>query len=290
MIYSDLHCDTVTSCYEKKQSIVTATGHINAYKSKQLDEHRQCFAIFVDDDKRGEPAFSYFKKVVGFYESEKQKLVNTNIKPILTVENGAALGGDSDNIYYFSSKDVKMLTLTWNGENELAYGADCVHGGLKEFGKRVIEKAEREKILIDVSHLNRRSFFDVASFVTTPLVASHSNCYSLVRHRRNLEDEQIRLIIESGGLIGLCFHSPFLFVSGMSSFEMLFRNISHILQLGGENSVCFGSDFDGGSPVYELSSLQKVNNLYAYLKGRGLEKEILDKLFFLNAERLLPFR
>ncbi len=286
MIYSDLHCDTVTRCFEKKESIITATGHINAFKSKQLGEHRQCFALFVPDSKRGSTAFSYLKKLVSFYEKEKKQLEKTNIIPVPTVENGAALGGDCNNVNYLSEKGVKMLTLTHNGENELAYGADCEEGGLKLFGKRVIEKMEQEGISVDVSHLNRESFYDVAAFARCPLIASHSNCHSLLPHRRNLTDEQIRLIIESGGLMGLCFHAPFLSVRGMSNFEMLYRNIFHLLSLGGEDAVCFGSDFDGGTPIPELSSLQKVKNLYGYLKGRGLGERLLEKIFYRNAERL----
>lgn len=286
MIYSDLHCDTVTRCFEKKESILTATGHINAFKSKQLSEHRQCFALFAPDGIRGGAAFSYLEKLVGFYECEVKKLEKTNIKPVLTVENAALLGGDADKVSYLYEKGVKMLTLTWNGENELAYGADCSEGGLKKFGRRVISKMEEKGIVVDVSHLNEESFYDVAAYVRTPLVASHSNCYSLLSHRRNLKDEQIRLIIESGGLMGLCFHAPFLSVRGMSNFEMLYRNIFHVLSLGGEDVLCFGSDFDGGKPVSELVSLQKVKNLYGYLKGRGLGEKLLEKIFYRNAERL----
>lgn len=286
MIYSDLHCDTVTSCFLKKESIITATGNINSFKSKQLGEHRQCFALFVPDGKRGKSAFSYFKNLVEFYEKERLKLEKTNIRPILTAENGALLEGEEKNIDYIYLKNVKMLTLTHNGENELACGADCASGGLKSFGKTVVKKMQEKGIIIDVSHLNEASFYDVAKLAVTPLVASHSNCYSLLGHRRNLKDEQLRLIIESGGLIGLCFHAPFLSVRGISNFEMIYRNIFHLISLGGEDNICFGSDFDGGEIVSELSSVHKVKNLYAYLKGRGIDETLLEKIFFRNAGRL----
>ena len=141
-------------------------------------------------------------------------------------------------------------------------------------------------MLIDVSHLNEKSFYDVAYYTDKPLIASHSNCYSLVPHKRNLKDEQLKLIIESGGLVGLCFHAPFLLGAGMGSFEMLYRNIYRILSMGGEDTVCFGSDFDGGVPEEILGSLQKVRNLYAYLKGRGLDEEMLEKIFYKNAEKV----
>ncbi len=285
MIYSDLHCDTVTRCFEKGESLFDARGHINSFKIQQLSKYRQCFALFVDDSKRGVTAFSYFKKLVAFYENEIRKIKSDCLIPVLTAENGALLGGDSNNVDFIADKGVKMLTLTWNGENELASGASCEEGGLKPFGKAVIEKMERRGILVDVSHLNEKSFYDVAGFVGSPLIASHSNCYSLVPDKRNLKDEQIKVIIESGGLIGLCFHAPFLISGGLGSFEMLYRNIYRILSLGGENSVCFGSDFDGGKPEKVLDSLQKVKNLYAYLKGRGINKTLLDKIFSYNAEK-----
>lgn len=286
MIYSDLHCDTVTRCFEKGESLFDAKGNINYFKIRQLEKYKQCFALFVDDTKREEAAFSYFKKLVEFYEKEIKKISCDNLSAVLTAENGACLGGDSDNIYYLAEKGVRMLTLTWNDENELASGAKCDSGGLKTFGKAVIRKTEKTDIFIDVSHLNEKSFYDVCSYTKAPIIASHSNCFSLVPNVRNLKDEQIRLIVESGGLIGLCFHAPFLVGESVGSFEMLYRNIYHILSMGGENSVCFGSDFDGGVPESALDSLQKVKNLYAYLKGRGLTEALLEKIFFLNAEKI----
>ena len=286
MIYSDLHCDTVTKCFEKGESLFDARCHINYFKIEQLKAYRQCFALFIDDSKRGDTAFSYFKKLVAFYEKELEKIKSDKLTAVLTAENGALLGADSDNVYYLAEKGVRMLTLTWNGKNELASGCAFDEGGLTAFGKEVITKLEKKNIFVDVSHLNEKSFYDVASFVNTPLIASHSNCYSLVPHRRNLKDEQIRIIIESGGLIGLCFHAPFLLYDGLGSFEMLYRNIHRILSLGGEDCICFGSDFDGGAPEDCLDSLHKVKNLYAYLKGRGLDKTLLEKIFFLNAEKI----
>lgn len=285
MIYSDLHCDSVTRCFEKGESLFDSRGHINYFKIKQFKSYKQCFALFVDDSKRGKPAFSYFKSLADFYESEIAKIRCENFTPLLTAENGACLGGDSDNVDFLYDKGVRMLTLTWNGENELASGCEA-EGGLKPFGKEVISQMEKRGIFTDVSHLNEKSFYDVAYYTDKPLIASHSNCYSLVPHRRNLKDGQLRLIIESGGLIGLCFHAPFLLGAGIGSFEMLYRNIYCILSMGGEDAVCFGSDFDGGTPEGVLGSLQRVRNLYAYLKGRGLHKELLEKIFYKNAEKV----
>ena len=286
MIYSDLHCDTVTRCFEKGESLFDARGHINHFKIKQLEKYRQCFAIFADDSKKGDAAFSYFKRVLDYYKNEIEKIKSDNLTAVLTAENGTLLGSDSDNVYFFADCGVRMLSLTWNGKNELASGAHCGDGGLTSFGREVITKMEQNGIFIDVSHLNEKSFYGVASFAKTSIIASHSNCFSLVPNRRNLKDEQIKLIIESGGLIGLCFHAPFLIADGHGSFEMLYRNIYHILSMGGENSVCFGSDFDGSSPERVLDSLHKVKNLYYYLIGRGISEIMLEKIFYTNAQKV----
>ena len=286
MIYSDLHCDSISRCYEKGESLFDSKGHINYFKIRQLEKYKQCFALFVDDSKRGDTAFSYFKKLVKFYGNEIKKIQCENMTAVLTAENGACLGGDSDNVNFLAEKGIRMLTLTWNGENELASGCLSDNGGLKAFGKEVIRKMEKTDIFIDVSHLNEKSFYDVADYTASPLIASHSNCFSVLPVKRNLKDEQIKLIVERGGLIGLCFHVPFLICEGSGSFEMIYRNIYRILSLGGEDAVCFGSDFDGGEPESVLGRLQRVKNLYAYLKGRGLQADILEKIFHKNAEKI----
>ena len=96
-------------------------------------------------------------------------------------------------------KGVRILTLTWNAENEIASGAFCENGGLTDFGKTVIKKMENLKMVVDVSHLNRESFFDVAENTTLPFIASHSNpdiVETNAGRKRNLTDEQIEIIKE----------------------------------------------------------------------------------------------
>jgi membrane dipeptidase len=283
MIYSDLHCDTVTKCFEKGESLFDARCHINYFKIEQLKAYRQCFALFVDDSKRGDTAFYYFKKLVAFYEKELEKIKSKRLTALLTAENGALLGGDSNNVYYLAEKGVRMLTLTWNGKNELASGCSTDEGGLTAFGKEVITKMEKENIFVDVSHLNEKSFFAALDKSDFPL-ATHSNCKSICDNPRNLTDQQIKALCEKGGIIGLCFYPDFL---GQNVMQKIYENIYHIADMGFEKSIAIGSDFDGGEMDKSLDKISKVPDLYAFLSKKGLKSGLLDKIFFKNAKNYI---
>lgn len=285
MNFFDLHSDTVTTAYEKKKSLFDGELHINAEKGRYIDCYKQCFALWIDDKLKGESAFSFCKKVLDFFDSEMLNIRRkgiTNLTPVLTIENGSAIMGDIEKLPYFAKRGVRMITLTWNGENELGYGVGTnSEKGLKPFGKRAVAEMEKENIIVDVSHLNEEGFKDVVSLSSKPFVASHSGCYSLVPHKRNLKDWQIKEIISAGGLIGIPFCKDFI----KGGREKVYKQICHILSLGGENNIAFGSDFDGCDIDDELSGIEKTGELYAFLSESDIGKNITEKVFFMNAER-----
>ncbi len=278
----DLHCDTLVKAYTENQRLYDGRLHINLKKAENIKNYKQCFAVWIDDKFKGRSAFSFCNKIIDFYRKELVKGKKDNLISVLTIENGSALMGELDNIPYFANKGVKMMTLTWNGENELGYGVGAnSEEGLKPFGKSAIGEMERRGVTVDVSHLNEDGFKDVVRFSSVPFVASHSGCYSLMPHKRNLKDWQIKEIISRGGLIGVPLCEDFI----EGGREKLYRHICHILSLGGENSVALGSDFDGCRIHYELSGLEKVGELYSFLCESDMGKEITDKVFHLNAEK-----
>ena len=263
-------------------SLYDGKMHINLKKAEYIKNYKQCFAVWIDDKFKGGSAFSFCNKTIDFYCEKLKKEKTDNLTPVLTVENGSALMGDTDNVSYFAGRGVKMLTLTWNGENELGFGVAAESGkGLKAFGKAAIAEMEKQGITVDVSHLNERGFGDVVGFASKPFVASHSGCFSLVPHCRNLKDWQIKEIINSGGIIGVPFCESF---TGGGK-DKLYRHICHILSLGGENTVALGSDFDGCAVHPELSGIEKMGELYCFLCESDMGKEITDKVFHLNAEK-----
>ncbi|MBQ2846778.1 MAG: membrane dipeptidase [Clostridia bacterium] len=307
----DLHCDTAGECLNRKQPLYDGDLHINLCKGELLDKWCQLFAIWIPDELIGGAAEEYFEKVFLNFKNEisknksKIKLCNgfedlqsavkeNKCAAILTVECASPFA-DSDGIYRAKEHGVKVVTLTWNGENELGFG--CQSGsdsGLKPLGKQLLKDMERLNIVADVSHLNRAGFYDAVSSGAR-VVATHSNSESVLLKtrtdsedkffscRRNLDDEQIKLLVESESLIGINFCRSFLGDFGDDGFEAVYRHMAHVLDLGGENVLSIGSDFDGCEINPELSGIDKIPVLQEFLHKKGFGEELIEKIFYKNA-------
>ena len=284
MNYFDLHCDTVSEALDKGLSLESSKSAVSLKNITDFEKYNQCFALFINDKFKGDEAEKRAQKLYSFYLSQKEIFENQkNLKPILTIENCECFGGKIENIELWKSRKAVMATLTWNGENALGFGSSLQSGGLKPFGFKAVSEMEKSGIVVDVSHLNEDGFRDVLKKAKKPFVASHSNCYSECAHSRNLKDYQIREIISCGGLIGICFYP--LFLGKGNVYKLIYEHIKHILSLGGEDVISFGSDFDGAEMNKKLCKIEDVKKLYNFLLKKGIEKELLEKIFFKNAEK-----
>ena len=282
MRYFDLHCDTVNKCLQNNCDVYNASLQVKVKSSRNFENYTQCFALWLDDSTDASEAFFKADKMYRKY-IEVNKCVSSyqNFNAYLTLEN-AAFGEKNEYIELWKQRGVIMASLSWNGKNELAHGALCKYGGLSERGRDAIRKMENCGMVLDVSHLNEKSFYDVCKTARKPFVASHSNCYEVCANKRNLKDFQLKEIFLKGGLVGLCFYPKFL--GGGDVFENIYKNISHLLSLGGENAIALGSDFDGAEMDERLNSSEKVVDLYEFLLKKGLGKVLLEKIFFRNCE------
>lgn len=307
----DLHCDTAGECFNRKMSLYNGNLHYNLCKGNILDKECRLFAIWIPDELRGNDAVEYFENVLLNFKNEIS-LCNSKIKlcqdfldlkeaensgkcaAILTCEGASPFAYDGG-IERAKELGVKLITLTWNSENEIGYG--CQSGcdsGLKPLGKHLLRDMERLNIVADVSHLNTAGFYDAVSSGAR-VIASHSNSKSVLEKtradsedkffscRRSLDDEQIKLLVESGSLIGINFCKSFLGDEGDDGFEAVYRHMSHILELGGENVLSIGSDFDGCEINQELSGVDKIPALEEFLLEKGIGKELAEKIFYKNA-------
>lgn len=281
MRYFDLHCDSVSKAYSEDISPFDQSLDIKIDSDKFI-KREQCFALWLDDKLQGESAFSYCKGLLRAYKANENEILKRGVVPHLTLENGSCLGGDINNISYFKSQGATMMSLTWNGENDLASGVNFT-GGIKSLGRAAIKEMEGNNIILDVSHLNEEGFKDVCSLATKPFVASHSCCYDICQNKRNLKSWQIKEIISRGGLIGINFYPSFLGAGKIGVFEKVKENIELILSFGGEDNIAIGSDFDGAKMSQELSSADDVIGLYEYLVIGGMGEQLLDKVFYSNA-------
>ena len=284
MKFFDLHCDTLTKCINTKDDIKHNNLHISLDKAGCFSLWKEFFAVWHNDSLSDEQGMELFIKCSNFFKNNltAQKAG----KAYLTVENCGFIKSEND-IDFFKENGVVCASLTWNGRNKLACGClSETDTGLTELGKRTVKKLNESKIIIDVSHISEKSFWDIADLSQSPFIATHSNLYSLKKHRRNLKDEQVKFIIRNGGLIGITFCRSFL-PTEKSLFEGIYENIAYALDLGGENHIAFGSDFDGCFIPSELDSIEKTENLYNYLYGKGVSKALLEKIFYVNAETFL---
>ena len=275
MNFFDLHCDTPYECYTKNQEFYVNRLGISGEGGKDFNNWYQTFAFWIKDGL--ENPFDFYKKM---YSDFKTKLKNkpNNLTPLFSVEGGDLIENDSDRLFVLKEDNIRFLTLTWNGENKIAGGVNS-DKGLTDFGKEVIDKMNFLKIGCDLSHLNKKSFYSALEYAEFPL-ATHSNCSEICRHPRNLNTEQIKLLCEKKGIIGLCFYPLFL---GGDVFEKIYENICFLCDKGYENHIAIGSDFDGAKMDERLDNISKIPFLYEFLEQKGIKRDVLNKIFYENA-------
>ncbi|MCM1569172.1 MAG: dipeptidase [Roseburia sp.] len=305
----DMHCDTISRLYQQKcagtqEGLDRNDGHLDLKRMGESGYLLQNFALFVNQG----ACEDSWQEVCALHEIyEEQMLRNQErISPVrryediaeaeaagrmgamLTVEEGGVCGGSIERLEELYDWGVRMLTLTWNYPNELGRPAKTAQGeGLTPKGREFIGEMERIGMIVDVSHLSDRGFYDVAELARKPFVASHSNARSICGHFRNLTDDMIKKTAECGGCIGLNFYRDFLVENQEdSALQALVRHAKHIVSVGGNEVLGLGSDFDGIDTNEELPGAQSMGLLWDALHESGFTQEQLDRIFYKNVLRL----
>ena len=301
--FFDGHADTVFRIYDEGGSLNSENFHITANDLKKYDKYIQVFAAFIDkNDCKFTPIKHALTLIDKYYEEieknhitpilTKEDLINANktggVSSILSLEGGEMLDGSLSVLSAYYRLGVRLITLTWNYSNELADGIlEGRGGGLTDFGCEAVKAMENLGIVIDVSHLSERGFWDVVKCTKNPFVASHSCVKSICSHPRNLNDEQIKEMIKRKCVIGINYYPQFLDNSGICGFEKIAEHIEYILNMGGEDVVALGSDFDGVDSLPDgISGACDMYKLPEYLKARGFSEKIINKICFENLYNL----
>lgn len=298
----DLHCDTLTYQKRRGRSLADPDCQLILEDAKAFDAYIQLFAVFVPDNCRGQRAGSFFSAHHAYYRRQLEELGDAlyevrhlrslkaaanrrGMSSILSVEGGHVLGGELEKISELKNAGVRALTITWNGDNELAGGVSG-SGGLTPLGAEAIPLLEKAGIAVDVSHLSERSFWDVLEHAKLPPIASHSNAKALCSHPRNLTDDQFEALMERGGLVGITFADLFIIEGGEgASMDHLIEHIQYFLDLGGRNTLALGSDFDGASLPGDLTRPRALLLLCERLLQKNISEQTVKNLFFENAFR-----
>jgi membrane dipeptidase len=212
---------------------------------------------------------------------------------ILTFEDGRAIAGKLENLDAYYKKGIRLISLTWNGENCFGYpnskDSETMGKGLKPFGKDAVRRMNELGMVVDVSHLSDGGFWDVAEISQKPFAASHSNCRALSPHQRNLTDDMIRTIAQKGGVAGLNFGPEFLnadAVSKNSTAALISTHARHMIDVGGIDCVALGTDFDGINGSLEISGVEKMSLLLDQFHRDGLADDAIEKIAWKNTLRV----
>ncbi|SFG52923.1 membrane dipeptidase [Planifilum fulgidum] len=292
MRWIDGHCDVLWKMWEAREPIsfydADSPLDVRFPKARAVGIGLQVFALFVSPKMPKESIWDAVLRQVDLFHEEivrdgsevaaigsAAQLENLKdsgkMGALLSLEGADALAGELYRLRVLHRLGVRQLGLTWNHANEAADGVEEDRGGgLTRFGRTLVEEVTRLRMILDVSHLSERGFWDVMEFSDVPVIASHSNCHAVCPHRRNLKDGQIRALVEKEGIMGIAFvpqfvHEP----KEEAAVEHLFRHIDHVCELGGERILAFGSDFDGIS--HKIGGLEDVGSL-PYLEEQLLKR------------------
>ena len=247
-------------------------------------------------------------QVFSFQDIEKNRKAG-RMSAVLTTEEGGIIKGDLTKLDTLYDAGVRMMTVTWNYDNELGHPNRLPTGvredfrnfyrfvpesgrGLTSVGKEAVARMEELGIIPDVSHLSDDGFYDVADIVKGPFAASHSNARALCGCSRNLTDDMIRTVAEHGGVIGLNFCPSFVMEAEdesrcFTSCEALAAHVRHIMNVGGREVIAFGTDFDGiPRRNLEIQNASMMQQPADYMLGHGFTMEEVEGLYYKNVLRL----
>lgn len=172
---------------------------------------------------------------------------------IFGFQNAAMMGNDAARVDVFARKGVKVIQLTYNPANQLGGGSMAPETmGLTPFGREVIERLNSQRVMVDLSHSGRQTCLDAARFSKQPISINHTGCRALMDFPRNKTDEELRLVAERGGFVGIYF-MPFLDRGGHATAAEVIAHIEHALQVCGEDHVGIGTD-GGTTPIDDLEA------------------------------------
>lgn len=322
----DMHCDTISELHKNhlqggNDSILKNTGMLDLMKMQKGDYGLQNFALYTNLERAEGRPFEYCMAlldtfytemeahsdrigIVRSYEDIEKNWNQGKMSALLTIEEGAVCQGNLAFLRDFYRLGVRMMTLTWNYPNELAFPnkkerlangktrtVPDTENGLTETGIRFVQEMEHLGMIIDVSHLNDAGIWDVFRYTKKPFVASHSNARAVASHPRNMTDDMIRCLAQRGGVMGINYYSCFLHDFGQDEPEMsrishMVEHMKHIRNVGGIECIGLGSDFDGIDCELEMGDASMVPMLAETMEREGFTGTEIEAVFYKNVLRV----
>ena len=312
MFVLDSHCDTPSLMIRGLDiGLDNDKGHVDFPKLSAGGVDASFFALYTSAELTPEQALARvmemlaairdaldkYKDKAALALSPSEALSNKSkglFSILLGMENGSPIQKSLSLLRLFYKMGVRYMTLTHNGDNEIADSAaeGKRWGGLSPFGIEVVEEMNRLGMIIDVAHASDLTFNDIIKYSKSPVVSTHSCCRALASHPRNMTDDMIKLMADKGGVIQINFYPVFLSDSfardystrGELAFpkptaEDVVRHIDHAVNVAGVEHVGIGTDFDGIEVTpYGLENISKLPLVFDLLIKKGYSEDQIEKI------------
>ena len=299
----DAHCDTALELWERQASLRQTSGQWDLARAAQLPGWAQFFAFC--------PICSPFAAELGAeavlaraYAQFLQQLEACQLPVcrdaaeverqlptgavLLSLEGAEGIGCDPGRLEPLRLQGFAMTGLTWNYENEYACGAAADQAkGLTARGKEMVKVLTDQGIVMDISHLSDQGVEDLFQLTDRPVMASHSDIREVWDAPRNLQKVHLKELISRKGIIGMNFFAPF--VGEKPQISDLLKHMDAVLEMGGEDCLAIGSDFDGCDGLFpaHIEGVQSMPFLREELLKHGFTEELTEKIFYKNAHRFV---
>jgi membrane dipeptidase len=220
-------------------------------------------------------------------------LDNGKLAALLHIEGAEGIDPDLTMLDVLYESGLRSIGPVWSRPNIFGHGVPFRYPstpdtgpGLTERGRALVKACNRLKIMIDLSHLNEKGFWDVADLSDAPLVATHSNAHAVCPHSRNLTDKQLAAIRESRGMVGVNFATSFIRPDGQrddnTPLEEMIRHMDHLIEHVGVDGVGLGSDFDGATIPAEIGDVRGLPRLVEAMRKHGYDEATIRKICYEN--------
>jgi membrane dipeptidase len=290
----DAHCDTLWAMQTLDQPLWRNGLHLDLERGRKYLPRAQFFAMFggafpaqyqlFQRALRANRAHLAFCRTATEARGAERA---GKTAAFLSVEGAELLDCSPDRLTEAATLGVRMLTLTWNGENALS-GTHCEapDRGLTDLGRKFVRRCRDLGVIVDVSHLSEPGFWDVVEETAGPFVASHSNSATVWPHSRNLTDAQFLAIVKAKGVAGINLYSAFL--GADPDVDDAIAHMEHFLGLGGEKSVAIGADLDGCERLPRgIAGIEDLEKLAEGLLRRNYSEQIVSDIFYHNLFRVV---
>lgn len=299
----DTHCDTGYELYHRSCGLSVNDCHIDLAKAACYERYAQYYAIWSNRRLDDETCWQEFLNITNYLDKQLENLSDVAVRVrsadeltavweaqkhavILAVEDARLTAGKLERLDILKNMGVKYLTLLWGGETCVG-GSHNTNVGLTDFGKALSHRCFELGLIPDISHASEQSVDDLLPIAyehQKPIIATHSNAYSVYGHTRNLRDRHFAAIKELGGIVGVSLCRSHLTDTSLRTAtpHHVFEHIDYYMSLGGENMVGFGCDWDGTDLPDGMSHVGDLSQIADIMAQHGYSDELIQKIFFKN--------